>query len=287
MLLIGFNLAPAFSLPSAKPLSKDWHLVAASNIIAGAKINAPLKTLRKLQESKESAYINLQLTLHEPAKGKVEKSPIFVREYEGFQGLAGRPGSITKLIGKDVLVFLIFVDDSDGAGIYFTSDGPSTMRSFNKQDLLKIKREVANQNYIVQHFKEFSIAKENHSDKEVRTLLSQLTVAKTQDEAWQKLLKLPRSSVPALIRALDDNRTLGHPQIEIPVPPGPQRFEEIAHYGPQIILDAISILLDDKTNTSFGKIYNGGSTRERQTVSNAWKVWAYYNLSDDKNAKSH
>jgi len=284
--LTSFNLAPAFGLPSKNPLSKDWQLVAESNIVARAKIVGDLKKINEMQASKKSDDINLLVAVHEPVKGKVEKNLLTVSEYLGFDWFARRPSAMGKLVGTEVVVFLVYVDDKSGKGIYFTNRGSSNVRPFNKEDLLKLKSEVANQTYIVEHFKEFPIAKQNPSDKKVRSLLSQLTVDKTQDEAWEKLLKLPRSDTPALIRAMDDNRTLGHPQISIPNPPGPHRFEEIAHYGPKTILDAVSILLGNKTTTSFGQIYNGGSERERQTVLNAWRVWAYYNLSPGKSADS-
>jgi len=278
MSLTGINLAPALGLPSKKPLSKDWQLIAASNIIARAKIDAPLKIINKMQASKNSDYINLRVTIHELAKGEVEKTPLTVREYLGFDWFARRPSAMGKLIGKEVLVFLFYVDEPGSEGIYFAGQNLAAVRTFDKQVLQTVKREVMNQRQIVEHFQEFPIANADSSDKSVRALLSQLTVEKTHEEAWTNLLKLPNSSAAALIRAMDDERLMGHFEIEIPVPPGPHRFEEIAHYGPKTILDAVSILLEDKTTGSFGQISNGGSERERHTVLNAWKVWAYYNL---------
>ena len=168
--LTGFNLAPVFGLPSKTPLSKDWKFVAESNIVAIAKIDADLKKINEMQASKKSDYINLSVAVHELAKGKVEKNPLTVVEYLGFDWSARRPCAMGKLIGTKVVVFLVYVDDKCVKGIYFTDRGSTNVRPFNKEYMLELKSEVANQTYIVEHFKEFPIAKENSSDKEVRSL---------------------------------------------------------------------------------------------------------------------
>jgi hypothetical protein len=267
---------PAFALPSTKPLSKDWQLVAKSDIVAWAKINTRWQDL-DIEKAKKSGYFSLSAAVVDLAKGK-SVSPINVREPISLDWFATGPSSKRQLITKEVLVFLHFVDEFNPHQIYFTDGSAVSLRAFNSYDLRQIKSEVANQSQIVEHFKEFPLARVNSSDEEVRTLLTQLTVKQTQDDAWEKLLRLPKSSIPALVRAMDDRRALASPAIVIPTKPGPRQFEALAHYGPKIILDAVSILLNDKADCNFGQIYNGGSERERQTVLNAWKVWAYYNL---------
>ena len=71
---------------------------------------------------------------------------------------------------------------------------------------------------------------------------------------------------------MDDRRALTNPTISL-VNHSPDAFEGIRHYGPKVMVDALVAVLNQVTGESFGFIYNGGTTQERDAAVRGWRIY--------------
>jgi hypothetical protein len=85
----------------------------------------------------------------------------------------------------------------------------------------------------------------------------------------------------SIIRLMDDRRPLPLKRT-IFINSHPKAFEEISHYGPKVVVDALATVLRGMTERSFGEIVSGGSEDERRTVVNAWRVYLHYSTNQSK-----
>lgn len=278
---ITFNV-PTYGLPTDSFVRKDWQLIAASDLVARGILVAPLKTLKQLESSGGSDYVKLKVNVREVAKGSAMIGPLEVIAYLSPHWYVSRPDSPAGLDGREVTVFLVHSDAPSSIGYYFLDDTPSCLRPFSAREFLRLKHEARKQKEVIQHFDKYSVARKDASDGLVQPLLDKLTKADTQDAAWSKLLGLDRHFVPALIRAISDNRFIAKPNVELPIRQAPNRFESIAHYKPETISDAVTILLSDKTTVDIRSLENGGSEIEHIAVANFWKVWAVHEFQNTK-----
>jgi hypothetical protein len=108
---------------------------------------------------------------------------------------------------------------------------------------------------------------------EVHRLLAGLPAASRGRQAaiFQTLEELGKPAVPALIAQMDDRRPLAHPEISL-VNYAPDAFENLRHYGPELIVDAIDAILN-QIEGSGGSIVNGGSERERRSAVAEWRLY--------------
>ncbi|MBS1989370.1 MAG: hypothetical protein JSS83_02570 [Cyanobacteria bacterium SZAS LIN-3] len=285
LLLCLFVIYPASGVASEQPrrlpIRHDWLQIANADLVAKGRLNAPIKTIKAMRSSKKWDYIDLRVTILEIAKGIGRENQLKVRYFVGPAGESPYSPTLldlTRLNGKEITLLLTQVEGpSDCSGYYFLDRSASGLRAFDRGDFVSVKKEVAQQKEIVKHFQECSVALKEDKDRGVRLLLDQLTNAGTQESAWKKLLKLPRSSVPALIRTMDDERPLANSHVELPNPP--TFFESVAHYGPETVFDAVSILLSDKTMSGVRSVSSHGYDKERRISLEAWRIWAYYKLS--------
>jgi len=58
-------------------------------------------------------------------------------------------------------------------------------------------------------------------------------------------------------------------------------FEGARQYGPTVVVEAVSAILNQLLGESFGFIYNGASQRERQREINGWRVFLHYWFSQN------
>jgi hypothetical protein len=95
-------------------------------------------------------------------------------------------------------------------------------------------------------------------------LIEQVLLARSQDEqqaAFDAILGLGCSAIPAIAAALGDNRTLPIRYLRLKNE-SPAAFEAFRPYGPETITDGLAAILNQVTNRSFGSIYNGASAEQ-------------------------
>jgi hypothetical protein len=87
-------------------------------------------------------------------------------------------------------------------------------------------------------------------------------------------MKLDKVQLIALVKFMDDTRSLNNMQISIDMPLS--GVESIAHYSPPTVLDALSLLLNHKSGANLRCLFSGGSADERKETLESWKIWAVY-----------
>jgi hypothetical protein len=98
----------------------------------------------------------------------------------------------------------------------------------------------------------------------VKNLIDRMLNEETATEAYYRFITLDAQFVPAIICQMNDFRQLPVQQFAL---------NSQAVYRPRVVADALAVVLDEITGESFGRIYNGGSERERKVVVWGWSVW--------------
>jgi hypothetical protein len=109
-------------------------------------------------------------------------------------------------------------------------------------------------------------------DQKVAILIGNMLNKRTEHRAFADLEALGCAAVPAIIKRMDDRRTLPDPTIAL-VNKSPDAFEGLRHYGPKKVVDALAAILNQLTGEDFGSIYNGATDEERTRAVNRWRDW--------------
>ncbi len=267
------SLSPAYCKPAKVTKSPEWLGVAKATVVARARLDIPAKTILQLKARSTSDYVDLPIQLLEVVKGPKLDARLLVKYYAENAGLREPDlACILSLNHRDVMVLLIQVDECRPPQHFFCDDSKIALRPFKERDWLRLKQEYRRQQKIIAQFSTSRLSKKDSTDARVKVLIDQFAeLGMQRSDSWQKLLDLPSSYIPALVRAMDDFRMLKDSNVTLLNPPG--AFEAIAHYGPKTVLDAVSILLHEHTGVSMGFIHNGGSNRERKANLDAWRIW--------------
>jgi hypothetical protein len=106
-------------------------------------------------------------------------------------------------------------------------------------------------------------------DKQVAALIEKMLNKTTERQAFSELEALGCPAVPAIIQRMDDRRSLPNPHIALRNK-SPRAFEEIRHYHPQTVVDALAAILSQLTGRGFGFISNGATEQERAKTIQGW-----------------
>ena len=117
-----------------------------------------------------------------------------------------------------------------------------------------------------------SATAEDPMARRVASLVEATTHKATEDQAFIELESLGDGAVPYLIGHLGDERALPIKQISL-LNKAPDAFEGIRHYGPTVVHDALSALLNQITGKSFEFVYNGSTQAEREADRKQWQDW--------------
>jgi hypothetical protein len=106
----------------------------------------------------------------------------------------------------------------------------------------------------------------------VTSLVNQTTNAATEADAFRSLESLGDAGVPYIVAHLDDLRPLPVEAISLENK-SLDAFEGLRHYGPKVVHDALSAILNQVTGQSFEFVYNGATDEVRQRNAKAWRDW--------------
>ena len=107
-------------------------------------------------------------------------------------------------------------------------------------------------------------------DKRVATLIEKMLKSDTEQKATSDLEALGCEAVPSVIQRMDDRRSLPYPGISFRNK-SPKAFEEIRHYAPRQVVDALAAILNQVTGQDFGFIFNGATDEERTRTIQGWR----------------
>ena len=105
---------------------------------------------------------------------------------------------------------------------------------------------------------------------EVKRLLD--AVADGDEVAFDKIEQIGMESVPALIILMDDRRSYPHDRMYLKNQ-SKDAFEAYRMYGPELMVDAITAMLNQITGVSFGSIHNGGDDTMRANTIRGWRIY--------------
>jgi hypothetical protein len=246
-------------------------LVAQSSLILTGIADAP-----PAASSNGDGHRSLHVRVTAVLKGDLAPGEIDIGYYEGPGGTTPATRNMAALTGRPALFHLVRVDGSH-AGFYFVHD-EEALRPASPANLNGVGQEVARQRNILAHWQP-DPAWPNLD--EVARLLSSLASLEpggrftrmTQERIFVELEALGPEGVLAMIALMDDRRPLAIREISLENH-FPGAFEDVRHYGPQVIADALAAILNQVAHEDFGFIYNGGSERERVETINGWRVYA-------------
>ena len=267
--------------PLKSPQYKNWALIADSDFVVVGQLTVPLNSVSDSLRTKNYRYEEIALKTKSTLKGTNTGQTVKIKFYTQPVAYSPSPDTLLQLHGQQVVAFLSLAGDVDeddnfsASGIYFAGYTPTALQPYNKEIVDAISREVENQKRIANHFKTSREGSPDKFHKQVADLIEQALNKETQEEAFNKLLIMGPKAVPSIIQLMDDRRRLPLQQMNI-TNRSPNAFEATAHYGPKVMVDALSIILNQLAHESFGSIYNGGSEQERKRVVQAWRVYLHY-----------
>jgi hypothetical protein len=106
----------------------------------------------------------------------------------------------------------------------------------------------------------------------VSVLVEAALVKDKETQAFAELETMGIEATPYLVGHLDDMRPLPVQQISL-VNNSPKAFEELRHYGPKVVHDALAAILNQVTGQHFVFVYNGASEADRRENIQAWRSW--------------
>jgi hypothetical protein len=107
-------------------------------------------------------------------------------------------------------------------------------------------------------------------DAKVAALIEEALVERTGSRAFQQLEALGCPAVPAIVKHLNDRRKLPVAYLRLQNKSA-NAFEAFRQYGPEVLTDALTAILNQVTGQHFGFIYNGGTEEERVKVVKGWR----------------
>lgn len=255
--------------PERKPFSAYWQDIASSNLIIRGRF-----TQSHSKHLNDKSQKSLTIIPLETLKGMEEKQ-IEIEQTIELNGISERFGNM------EVIAFLVHIQNERTNGFYLIDSSPTSVMPLNELQLNLVRKEILNQKLINESYPNLSISKPDKLDITVKQLLNGLTNSDTQEDCWMKLLNMDSKAIPALIRAMDDKRALPSGDFSSFSRKSFSVHDDHFHYSPQIIQDAVSIILNKLTRISFHTTMNGGTAKERKLDLSGWRVWLYYNKQYD------
>ena len=101
--------------------------------------------------------------------------------------------------------------------------------------------------------------------------------AQDQQELFDQLVAMGPQAVPSIVDLMDDCRRLPVAALSLENK-SPNAFESRRHYGPALMVDALSAVLNQLTGASFGSVYNSAydqvSEADRRAVVSSWRAYS-------------
>lgn len=272
--LAGLLLLSTTATARAEEPAPLWRLVAVSQLIV---VGTPQPDPAQLS-STTSAFVPLPVEDVTVLQG-VAHDPLVILHYSADVPYAPSDAAVLAAQGRPTVLFLLDADTGEGPKTYF-AQGPASLHDADGGFAAATKAEIAWQAAYLRGWKADETVP--HS-AEVRRLIEELKAIKArtdfdreamerQDDVFRRLEALGPDAVPAIVMLMDDRTPLLFHRLSL-LNQSPDAFERARHYGPELVVDALSAILNQITGESFGFIYNGGSEAERVHDVNGWRIY--------------
>lgn len=260
-------------VPQPFPLDPEWRLVAEADWIVRARLEVPKGELDAAIRTGKGDHQRLKLHIIEVITGGIGLRSVECVYWSGGEDYTPSPKAVLSLDGREVLAFAHDWKGNDG---YILQD-KAAIRPFEPAKAERLRSEALNQRLVVKNFARLPAARPDGFEGAVKGLIGKMLARETQLEATYALQRLDPRAAPSIIRLMDDRRPLAVKHMEI-LNTAPGAFEGITHYGPELVVDALSGVLPGLTREGFGFIQNGGSEKDRRKVVDAWRTYLHYHM---------
>jgi len=262
--------------PSTAPKYDQWKLVAQSDLILKAELITPVEAISAALASKYHTYVTLRARIGGVLKGgRPNSAKVEIKYYTKPESYSPSAQDVIGLDRRDVLVFLLQVEDAPIGGLYFAGSTPKALQLAAPATEAAVRDEVENQRRILAAYAKSKEAQPDPQHKQVQALIQHMLDKRFEQAAFEKLERMGQAAVPSMIRLMDDRRSLPIHSIAFKNK-SPNAFEEYAQYGPESVVDAAASLLGYITGEDFGILNNGGSERERSRTVDGWRINLHY-----------
>ncbi|BCE00256.1 hypothetical protein [Marinicellulosiphila megalodicopiae] len=246
----------------------DETLTSQSYVIAQGTLITDATGIKKSIDLHDYRNFKLNLATTSILKGDINSGDIIEINYST-RPVQLRPcaESILQLDLNQVIVFLKEVIINNKKEYFFVASTFAISESSN-QKATNLKKVINKQYNFLQNFDSNFKIKDETTHQVVLSLINNLQREDTQDRAFDELLKLDKSAVPSIIFAMDNYSQLSNSQFKLPTSSG-----YVKTYHPDLVVDALAIVLNTITGKHYGYIYNGATDTERAQTISAWKTY--------------
>ncbi|MDR2717889.1 MAG: hypothetical protein LBB89_07495 [Treponema sp.] len=225
-----------------------------------------------VQNIKLNEYYEYDIQIMNTLKGAERERiqfNVFMKEenYDYIMSLAGT---------EKVIVFLINTYDGYGYNNYLAN-------YFIKDAIIKytdeteriIVNEIYLQDDIINNklYENFNIDKRLYA--RVNRYINNTTNILFEHGSFKQLEKTGEKGVPYIILLMNNFKTLPVKSIRLENK-SKYAFEAYRHYSPELVIDALTAILNQITGEDFGSIYNGEAAQEERILAlNGWRIYLY------------
>lgn len=246
------------------------RLTAASEIVLIGTPAVPVERLTEEAQKAHPHYVEVPIRVETVVKGD-DVADAVLRFYP--QDVTHAPSVAAVVASSEIPVVLFLVRDGSGAeGLYFAGYTPGALAPATKEWVDAVRAEVERQQTIIRTWRnDRTLA----LYEKVRKLVARLgrVQDEEQQEVFDRLERLGKAAVPAIVAQMDDRRRLKTRAIVL-VNHASDAWERTRHYRPEEVVDGLAAVLGQITHRSFGSIENGANARKRDATVVGWRIYA-------------
>jgi hypothetical protein len=244
-----------------------WRSVAAAKYILVAN-NSELAA----DNAKTNEYYEYNIHINKPLKGNAQENirfKVYMRE-NNYNFI----NSLDKS-GKAIL-FIVSAYDGYGINNYLADyyiENAIIIHTEAAEEV--IRNEIELQNNIINDKLYESFAFDNKLYRKVNNYIRNTKNILIEHISFRKLEAMGENAVPYIILLLDNFEKLPIKSISL-TNKSEGAFEGMRHYGPELVIDALTAILNQITGEAFGTIYNGDAGQEERILAlNGWRIYLY------------
>lgn len=246
--------------------------VVAAQVIAVAYLDIPIEEIRTSIKQKNYNYFNIDITYFENIKNSARDESLPLRYFSRPTNNTIKFSRLKRLNKKKVIIFMLdYLDSEYYPAMFLSGDDNYAILEYDYDLYNDLIREIHEQNAIVENYLNSHDTNEDSDD--VKQIINEFFDEKRASQAYAQLLNLGIDAVPSIIDNMNDYRELAVKQITVENK-SKYAFEKYAHYGPELVIDVLSLILSRITGRHFNSLYSGDlSNFHRIHEFHCWIIW--------------
>lgn len=256
--------------PVSCPADADLaRLTAASEIVLIGTPAVPVERLTEEAQKARPDYVEVPIRVETVVKGE-DVADAVLRFYPQDTTYAPSVAAVVAISEIPAVLFLVRGDEW-ARGLYFAGSNSRALAPATKEWVDAVRAEVDRQQTIIRTWRNDRTLP---LYEKVRKLIARLgrVDGDEQQEVFDRLERLGKTAVPAIVAQMDDRRPLKWRSIVL-VNHASDAWERTRHYGPKEVVDGLAAVLGQITGRDFGSIENGATPRKRDATVAGWRVY--------------